>query len=114
MADNKKHVAIITDSKGNIITFGHNFYTDYGTIHAEDAAIKRLKNMISRGKYKERRCRRLNMYIFRIGTDLMMSKPCSSCQELLTDYWSWFGHVYYSTGDEDNIMEEYKPTMDYN
>jgi cytidine deaminase len=108
MPDDKKHIAFITDSNGNIISIGINKYAHpYGSIHAEDAAIRYLIHQVSRGKFKERKLRRLTMYVFCIGADLKMSKPCLACQDLLQEYSSWFHRVYYSTGNPDNVLEEF-------
>ncbi len=104
--DDKKHIAFITDSSGNILAIGTNSYALTSGIHAERDAIDRLKNLISRGKIKERSCRHLCIYVFAIGVDLKMSRPCTRCQNLLGMYRHWFSRIYFSTGDPDNILDE--------
>ena len=106
--DKKRHIAIITDNGGNILSIGMNSYTmPFGTIHAEDDAINNLLFKVSRGKMKTRLCKRLILYVFAISEDLKMSKPCSKCQKLLDKYDTWFSRIYYSTGEVNNIIERY-------
>lgn len=108
LPDKKKHIAFITDSNGNIVSIGINKYTHpHGSIHAEDDAIRSLSFQVSRGKFKERRCRRLVMYVFSISDDLKMSKPCEDCQSLLKEYSEWFQKIYYSTGNINDVIAEF-------
>ena len=79
----------------------------YGSIHAEDAAIQYLKFQIRRGEFKARKCRRLIMYVFSICIDLKMSRPCENCQILLNKHSNWFQKIYYSTGNINNVIEEF-------
>ena len=85
----------------------NDYALTYGK-HAEKDAIMKLEQKIELGKIKIRNCRRLRMYIFAIGEDLKMSKPCCQCQILLASYWHWFSRIYYSTGDEDNILDTWR------
>jgi hypothetical protein len=93
LTDNKKHLAIILDSNNNILTAVANDF-EY---HAEDNAIKNIINMISIGRMKQRRAKRLVMYVFRVSNmGMLLSRPCEKCQALLAKYDYLFNRVYYS------------------
>lgn len=99
---NHKHGAIIVHKK-NIIAVGHNYHYANHSIHAEVAAISRLK---SRDKAILSEC---ELYVARIGPDkydnpLKYSKPCNSCQNYIAK--KSIKKTFYSTNYEyDSITE---------
>lgn len=107
--DTKKHLAIILDNEGNIMSVGYNvFQADNSSIHAEDNAIRNLLNLVQIKRVKERRCRKLIMYVLSVrkNGNVKNSKPCENCQKILEKYDFMFNKIYYSM--TDNIILRYK------
>lgn len=98
---NHKHGAIIVWKK-NIIASGWNYIYGTYSIHAEVAAISKLK-----GKNKEL-LPECELYVVRIGPDklnnpLKYSKPCFNCQHFICK--NLIKKIYYSTNYEyDDIV----------
>ncbi len=101
---NHKHGAIIVHKK-NIIAVGYNYYYRNSSIHAEIAAISRLK-----GKEKEILSECV-LYVVRIAPKkydnmLKYSKPCNNCQHYINK--KSIKKTYYSTNyayDESRCVE---------
>ncbi len=104
--DKKKHIAFIVDRSGDILAIGSNILKGSENYHAEEDVIRDLLFKISIGLLKERNCRRLTMYVFRVTSKgLRMSRPCVNCSSLLKTYELWFTKVIYST-NQDRLQEE--------
>lgn len=93
---NHKHGAIIVHKK-NIIAAGYNYHYGNHSIHAEVAAISRLKG---RDKTVLSEC---ELYVARIGPDkydnpLKYSKPCNNCQNYIAK--KCIKRTFYSTNYE--------------
>ena len=91
-----KHGAIIV-YKEKIIASGYNYYMGDFSIHAEVAAISKIKK---KQKHKLRNC---DIYVVRIGpksfnNPLKYSKPCPNCQDTIIK--NNIKNAYYSTSYE--------------
>jgi deoxycytidylate deaminase len=116
-----RHACLIFDKRGNVVASGYNYSPQYSgyshTIHAEDAAIRDLKN---KGLYEK--AHKYTLFVVRIGgctlideygnpksssekkqdefvphkmcVNFANSKPCSSCQSKIDK--ARFGSVMYS------------------
>jgi len=95
-----KHGAIIV-YKDKIIASGYNYYMGDFSIHAEVAAISKIKK---KQKHILRDC---DIYVVRIGpkslnNPLKYSRPCPNCQDTIIK--NNIKNAYYSTSYEyDNI-----------
>lgn len=91
-----KHGAIIV-YRDKIIASGYNYYVGDFSIHAEVAAISRIKK---KQKYILSDC---DIYVVRIGPQrlnipLKYSRPCSNCQDIIIK--NNIRKAYYSTSYE--------------
>lgn len=91
-----KHGAIIV-YKNKIIASGYNYYMGDFSIHAEVAAISKIKK---KQKHILRDC---NIYVVRIGpksfnNPLKYSRPCPNCQDTIIK--NYIKNAYYSTSYE--------------
>lgn len=97
---NHKHGAVIVHKK-NVIATGYNYHHGNGSIHAEVAALSRLRH---RDKSILSEC---EMYVVRIAPDKFdniwkYSKPCNCCQNYIVK--KCIKRTYYSTNyDFDSI-----------
>lgn len=96
-----KHGCVIVKD-GKIISEGYNHYVNYYehkyTIHAEVDAILKVKKM---------NLTDCELYVVRIGTDLMgnplkYSKPCVECTKCILKH--GIKKIYFSTNEEFNKM----------
>ena len=95
--DEFRHIAIIENPSGKILTVGFNF----GDIRAEHAALINLRNMVKYGKIKKHKVKRLSMIVYRINNklELKMSRPCDKCTKLIhSDYAASIRRIIWSTG----------------
>lgn len=102
--DNHKHICVITDTQGNPILWGYNYYDlSKCSIHAEEDGIKKLIYYLSRKGYK--RHIKYNVYIFRFNEngDLLMSRPCNKCQIFLEKYSYLIDKIFYSNNNGEIV-----------
>ena len=95
--DNIRHIAIIYNSGGGIVCYGFNYYDCKDkSVHAEHAAINKLRYLINSRKIKEKK-NNFTMKVERINRNMetLLSEPCSKCRGEINSC-GLFSKVYYS------------------